>query len=190
MAAGVKLLLEGLRDEYALDLEDPDLVETPNRVARMYTELCAGYSTKDPRVHFDTKYPTEEQQLIKVQDISFVSLCVHHLAIITGTVHVGYVPGKWWAGLSKFGRVVDAFANRLQLQEKMTDQIADTIMDGLEPLGVIVVVRAQHDCMSKRGAHKADSMTTTDAVRGIFLSNDKGVKDEFLSLLAIDSSST
>jgi len=182
---GVQMILQGLHEMYDLDLEHPDIQQTPARVSRMFAELCCGYA-EDPIQHLKVRYPVVgTPQLIQLRDINFVSMCKHHLAMIVGKAHIGYVPKNWYVGLSKLARVVEAFAKRLQLQEHMTNEIADCIQEGLEPQGVMVVVQARHDCMCKRGILKQDSLTVTSAVRGVFYDNELGTKDEFLTLLQI-----
>jgi len=180
---GVRMILQGLHEMYGLNLEQEDIQQTPERVSRMFAELCCGYAER-PADHLRIRYPVVGvPQLCQLRDINFVSMCRHHLAMIVGKVHIGYVPKEWYVGLSKLARVVEAFAKRLQLQEHMTNEIADCIVEGLEPQGVMVVVQARHDCMCKRGVMKPDSLTVTSAVRGVFYENKLGTKDEFLALL-------
>lgn len=143
------------------------LQETPGRVLRAMRELTSGYST-DPRSLLKTFDNDGTRDLVLVRDIPFYSLCEHHVLPFSGVVHVGYIPGDQIVGLSKFGRLVDAFARRLQVQERLTAQIADTLEDVLSPAGVIVVVEAEHFCMAMRGVQKAGSRTVTSAVRGVF----------------------
>jgi len=180
---GVGLILEGLYDLYGLDLEQPDLETTPERVARMYAELCAGLN-QDPAKFLQVQSPAPDPpNLVVTRRIDFDSVCIHHLAVITGYAYVGYIPERTIVGLSKLGRVVEAFAKRPQLQEKMTNEIADCINNVLKPKGVIVLVAAQHDCMCTRGIMKRDAETATSAVRGIFLENLAGCKDEFFDII-------
>lgn len=181
---GVELILSGLEDMYGL-VRTPDMVTTPERVAKMYAELCSGL-TEDPREYLKVRMPTPSPPSIVVTSgIEFISVCRHHLAIIEGCVYVGYLPKKEIVGLSKIGRVVDAFAKRPQVQEELTKQIADVIEEELQPQGVIVVIAAKHDCMCTRGVRKKGSITHTSAVRGIFRTNDAGCKDEFFHLLQL-----
>ena len=180
---GVRLILRGLNEMYHIDLQNLHLVQTPQRVSRMFAELCSGYYF-NPDIFLKVRYPVQGSPgLIVVRDIEFTSLCVHHLSTIVGKVHVGYVPGQWYVGLSKIARVADAYARRLQIQELMTDEIADCIQRGLSPQGVMVVVEARHDCMCKRGVTKPDALTVTSAVRGVFFDNTKDTKGELLHLL-------
>ncbi|MDR0489287.1 MAG: GTP cyclohydrolase I FolE [Propionibacteriaceae bacterium] len=150
--------------------EDPDregLRDTPARVARAYEEAFAGLQMNPAEV-LGTRFNIDHQELILVRDIELWSYCEHHLVPFTGLAHVGYIPGenKQIVGLSKLARLVDVFAKRPQVQERLTTQIADELMSELEPSGVIVVIEAEHLCMSMRGVHKPGSRTVTSAVRG------------------------
>jgi GTP cyclohydrolase I len=157
--------------------EDPDregLVGTPDRIARMYEEIFSGMN-EDPGKHLDVYFQEEtHEELVLVKDIPFYSVCEHHLVPFFGKAHVAYIPknGKL-TGLSKLARVVDTIAKRPQLQERLTSTIADTIMDKLQPYGVIVVVEAEHMCMTMRGVKKSGSKTITSGVRGIFKTDSK-----------------
>ena len=153
--------------------EDPDregLLDTPARVARMYAELFSGLHS-DPSRHFQKVFQEEYDELVLVRDISFNSTCEHHLLPFMGTAHVGYIPKGKIAGLSKLARVVEEISKRPQVQERMTHQIADLMNDELDPKGVIVVLEAEHTCMTIRGIRKPGSLTVTSAVRGLFRSN-------------------
>jgi GTP cyclohydrolase IA len=152
--------------------EDPEregLKETPRRIASMYEELFAGMD-EDPSKHLTVTFEAEHDEMVMVRDIPFASLCEHHLVPFIGRAHVAYIPGADGriTGLSKLARLVDAFARRLQVQERMTAQIADTLMDTLAPRGALVVVEAEHLCMSMRGVKKPGTLTVTSALRGIF----------------------
>jgi len=152
--------------------EDPErdgLVATPVRVAAMYEELFSGLHD-DPARHLEVTFAAEHDEMVMVRDIPFASLCEHHLLPFMGRVHLGYIPGEDGriTGLSKLARVVDSYAHRLQVQERMTTQIADTMEKVLEPRGVLVVVEAEHLCMSMRGVKKPATLTITSAVRGLF----------------------
>lgn len=176
---GVRLILEGIG-------EDPDregLQKTPARVARMYEECCAGLY-EDPAVHFETTFDEHHEELVIVQDIPFYSLCEHHLAPFFGKAHVAYIPASDGriCGISKLARLVDVFARRPQVQERLTSQVADTLVKELHPQGVLVVMEAEHLCMSMRGVKKAGAKTTTSATRGVFRKN-AATKAEALSLL-------
>jgi GTP cyclohydrolase I len=162
--------------------EDPSrdgLKRTPERVARMYAELLAGYTT-DPRVVLnDAIFEVKYDEMVIVRDIEFYSLCEHHLLPFMGRVHVAYIPDGKVIGLSKIPRMVDIFARRLQVQERMTRQIADLIRDLLHPQGVGVVVEALHLCMMMRGVQKHNARMTTSAMHGAFRAN-LATRQEFL----------
>ncbi len=152
--------------------EDPGregLQATPRRVAAMYEELFAGIDD-DPEQYLTVTFAAEHDEMVMVRDIPFASLCEHHMIPFMGKVHVGYIPGDDGrvTGLSKMARLVDAYARRLQVQERMTTQIADTMEKVLAPRGVLVVVEAEHLCMSMRGVKKPGTLTITSAVRGLF----------------------
>ncbi|MCE5290035.1 MAG: GTP cyclohydrolase I FolE [Nocardiaceae bacterium] len=152
--------------------EDPDrsgLVDTPGRVARAYREMFAGLY-RNPDEVLDTTFDEGHQELVLVRDIPMYSTCEHHLVSFHGVAHVGYIPGASGrvTGLSKLARVVDLYAKRPQVQERLTSQIADAVMRKLEPRGVIVVIEAEHLCMAMRGIRKPGASTTTSAVRGQF----------------------
>lgn len=176
---GVRLILEGMG-------EDPNregLLKTPARVARMYEECCHGLY-EDPAVHFETTFDEGHEEMVIVHDIPFYSMCEHHLAPFFGKAHVAYIPSTDGriCGISKLARLVDVFARRPQVQERLTSQVADTLVEQLNPQGVIVVMEAEHLCMSMRGVKKPGSKTTTSAVRGIFRSSS-ATRAEALSLL-------
>lgn len=152
--------------------EDPDregLKGTPDRIARMYEEIFSGLN-EDPKKHLEIYFQDEKyEELVLVKDIPFYSMCEHHLVPFFGKAHVAYIPkGGKLTGLSKLARVVETVAKRPQLQERITKTIADTLMEVLEPYGVVVVVEAEHMCMTMRGVKKPGSKTVTSAVRGIF----------------------
>lgn len=156
--------------------ENPDrqgLKETPARVARAYREIFAGLYT-DPDAVLDTTFDEQHDELVLVKQIPMYSTCEHHLVSFHGVAHVGYIPGADGrvTGLSKLARVVDLYAKRPQVQERLTGQIADAVMRKLDPRGVIVVVEAEHLCMAMRGVRKPGATTTTSAVRGVFKSNN------------------
>lgn len=150
--------------------EDPDrdgLRDTPERVARACTEMLAGFD-QDPGDYLGTTFDIEHEELVLVKDIEFWSTCEHHLLPFNGVAHVAYIPSKEGkiTGLSKLARLVDVFARRLQVQERLTTQIADALVEHLKPQGVMVVVEAEHQCMTMRGVRKPGSKTVTSAVRG------------------------
>ena len=157
----VKDLLSALGEDTARE----GLVDTPCRVARMYEEILAGYND-DPAVHLSRTFVEEGSDVVIEKDIDFSSTCEHHLMPFFGEVHIAYIPDGKVVGLSKLARVVDVYAKRLQLQERMNNQIADAIMEHLSPKGVAVVVEGEHTCMTARGVKKVGSKTVTYAVRG------------------------
>ena len=166
--------------------EDPErsgLVRTPERVARAYAEMFAGLFV-DPDEVLQTTFDENHDELVLVKDIPLYSICEHHLVPWHGKAAVGYIPGEDGriTGLSKLARVVDLYAKRPQVQERLTSQVADAVMRRLEPQGVIVVVEAEHLCMAMRGVRKPGSTTTTSAVRGIFQSDPRS-RAEALSLI-------
>ena len=151
--------------------EDPDregLLETPDRVARMYAEVFAGLHL-DPAVHLKKTFTQKHDEMVLVKDIEFASCCEHHLLPFIGKAHIAYLPDGKVVGLSKLARVVDAVAKRPQVQERMTEEIADLIMKELHPRGVGVIVEASHSCMTIRGVRKPGAMTITSSMRGGFL---------------------
>jgi GTP cyclohydrolase I len=155
--------------------EDPTrdgLVKTPVRVARMYQELLAGFG-ENPGDHLEVTFAADHDEMVMVRDIPFASLCEHHLIPFIGKAHVAYIPGQDGriTGLSKLARLVEGFARRLQVQERMTSEIADAIEHALAPRGVLVVLDAEHLCMSMRGVKKSGTSTVTSAVRGLFRSD-------------------
>ena len=164
--------------------EDPGregLVKTPDRVEKSLRFLTQGYGMTVEEVVGDAVFEEKHQSMIMVRDIELYSLCEHHLLPFFGRAHVAYIPDGKILGLSKVARIVDVFARRLQVQERLTDQIADAIMGVLRPTGVGVVIEAAHFCMMMRGVEKQNSRTVTSALRGIFR-DDKKTRDEFLRL--------
>jgi GTP cyclohydrolase I len=164
--------------------EDPDregLLDTPDRVARMYAEMFSGLRA-DPREHLRKTFTQKYDEVVLVRDIEFASMCEHHLLPFTGTAHVAYLPAGKIVGLSKLARVVDSMARRPQVQEQMTEQIADLFMNELGARGVAVILEAEHTCMTIRGAHKPGSITTTSAMRGAFRDNPT-TRNELLALI-------
>lgn len=166
--------------------EDPDrpgLLDTPARVARAYEEMFSGLYT-DPDAVLDTTFDEQHQELVIVRDIPLYSTCEHHLVAFHGVAHVGYIPGYDGriTGLSKLARVVDLYAKRPQVQERLTAQVADALLRKLNPRGVIVVIEAEHLCMAMRGVRKPGASTTTSAVRGQF-KTDSTLRAEALELI-------
>jgi len=164
--------------------EDPDregLLDTPKRVARMYRELFSGLTT-DPAVHLRRVFTEQYDEIVLLRDIDFFSLCEHHLLPFHGRAHVAYLPDGKVVGLSKLARTVDAFARRPQVQERMTCQIADALMEHLNPKGAAVVVEAGHLCMKMRGVQKPNGVMITSAVRGVF-KTDPAARAEVMELI-------
>jgi GTP cyclohydrolase I len=187
-SAGVDLVrVERAVHEILLAIgEDPErdgLRETPARVARAYAEQFAGLGRR-PEDVLTTVFDADHDEMVLVRDIEMYSTCEHHLTPFVGLAHVGYIPNEKGqiTGLSKLARLVDLYARRPQVQERMTSQIADAMMSVLEPRGVIVVIEAEHLCMSMRGVRKPGAKTVTSAVRGIFLDSDR-TRAEAMSLL-------
>jgi GTP cyclohydrolase I len=166
--------------------DDPDrdgLLATPDRVAAMYEELFAGLHD-DPARHLEVTFAAEHDEMVMVRDIPFASLCEHHLVPFLGKAHVAYIPAEDGriTGLSKLARLVDGFARRLQVQERMTTEIADAIESVLSPRGVFVVIEAEHLCMSMRGVKKPGTLTVTSSVRGLFR-NDPATRAEAMQFI-------
>ncbi|WP_059049743.1 GTP cyclohydrolase I FolE [Paenibacillus senegalimassiliensis] len=163
------------------DVEREGLLDTPARVTRMYEEIFAGYAI-EPRDVLGVTFEENHEELVIVKDITYYSQCEHHMAPFFGKVHIGYIPSGHIAGLSKLARLVEAVSRRLQVQERITSQIADIMDEVLQPRGVMVVVEGEHLCMCARGVKKPGSKTVTSAVRGTFR-KDAASRAEFLSLL-------
>jgi len=164
--------------------EDPDregLRQTPGRVARAYAEFFAGLR-QDPRQHLKTVFQEQCDEVVLLRDIEFHSLCEHHLLPFIGKAHVAYLPKGRVVGLSKLARLVDGFARRPQVQERLTNQVVDALMDELQPIGAACVIEATHTCMTVRGARKPGSVMVTSALRGIFR-KDPASRAEVLSLI-------
>lgn len=174
---GIQLVMEGL----GADLSKKDLAGTPARVADMYAEILAG-QFQDASSELEVILQQVHDEIILVKDIPIYSICEHHLVPFIGKAHVAYIPDKKITGLSKIARVVDILAKKLQVQERLTSEIADIIMVKLKPKGVMVVVEAEHLCMTMRGAKKPGAKTVTSVVRGIFRKNQK-TRQEALSLI-------
>lgn len=166
------------------DTERDGLRNTPDRVARMYDEILLGYTIDPVKLLNNALFDVEYSEMVVVGDIDFWSMCEHHMLPIFGQAHVAYVPDKKVVGLSKIPRVVDAFARRLQVQERMTRQVAELLDDLIEPLGVGVVVQATHLCVAMRGAKKASAHMRTTALLGSFLENEK-TRNEFLDSIEL-----
>jgi GTP cyclohydrolase IA len=164
--------------------EDPDregLVETPARVARMYAEVFQGLH-QDPRVHLQKTFTEKYDEMVLNKDIRFESFCEHHLLPFIGKAHVAYIPDGKLVGLSKLSRVIDVLAKRPQVQERLTEEVADLLMEELHAKGVAVIIEASHSCMTIRGVHKPDSTFVTSAMRGVF-KDRLATRSEVLSLI-------
>lgn len=165
--------------------EDPEregLLKTPERVAKSLQFLTKGYEENGIEIVQSAMFDEKYQQMVLVRDIELYSTCEHHMLPFTGKCHVAYIPNGRITGLSKIARVVETYARRLQVQERLTVQIRDCIEDALKPLGVAVVIEATHSCMQLRGVEKSNSVTTTSAFSGVFL-KDARTRNEFLNLI-------
>ncbi len=163
------------------DTQREGLLKTPMRVAKAMQVLTRGYTQDAHKVLTDALFKEDYNQMVIVKDIDFYSMCEHHMLPFFGKAHVAYIPNGYITGLSKIARVVDIFSHRLQVQERLTQQIKDCIQDTLKPLGVMVVVEAQHMCMQMRGVEKQNSITTTSDFSGAF--NQAKTREEFMNLL-------
>jgi len=178
IAQGVRLILEGIGE----DADRDGLKETPRRVADFYAELTDGM-WEDASEHIKALPGDSHDEMVIVKDIAIASVCEHHLAPFTGKCHIAYIPkGGRIVGLSKLARIAEIFARRLQVQERLTQQIANTLFDGIQPLGVMVVIEAEHTCMTLRGVKKSGSKTITSCVLGGFRS-DPRTRSEAMSLI-------
>ena len=167
------------------DPEREGLVKTPMRVAKAMQVLTRGYTMDAHKVLTDALFEEKYNQMVIVKDIDFFSMCEHHMLPFYGKAHVAYIPNGYITGLSKIARVVDIFSHRLQVQERLTQQIKDCIQDTLKPMGVMVVVEAKHMCMQMRGVEKQNSITTTSAFSGAF--EQAKTREEFMNLLRGES---
>ena len=178
LAAHVKAILELLGE----DPEREGLLKTPERVAKAWQFLTQGYEQNGEMIVRSAVFTEPYSQMVLVKDIELFSLCEHHMLPFIGKAHVADIPNGRITGLSKIARVVETYARRLQVQERLTEQIRDCIQDSLQPMGVAVVIEAMHTCMSMRGVEKSNAITTTSAFSGIFLKSDK-TRNEFLQLI-------
>lgn len=178
LAGHIKAIL-GLLGE---DVEREGLIKTPERVAKAMQFLTQGYFQDGEEIVQTAVFTEPYSQMVLVKDIELFSLCEHHMLPFIGKAHVAYIPNGRITGLSKVARVVETYARRLQVQERLTEQIRDCIQESLQPLGVAVVIEAMHTCMSMRGVQKSNAVTTTSAFSGIFLKSDK-TRNEFLQLI-------
>lgn len=173
---GVQLIIEGIGENAARE----GLVETPDRIARMYEEIFAGLN-EDASVHLSKTFSTQNTDMIIEKDITFYSMCEHHFLPFYGKAHIAYIPNGRVAGLSKLARTVEVYARRPQLQERMTVQIADAIMENLDAKGAMVIIEAEHMCMTMRGIKKPGSRTVTISSKGIF-TEDAELRNTFLTM--------
>ncbi|MBQ3899945.1 MAG: GTP cyclohydrolase I FolE [Lachnospiraceae bacterium] len=173
----VSLLLEAIGE----DKEREGLKDTPDRIARMYEEIFEGYD-KDPKEILSKVFTADNSEMVIEKDITFYSMCEHHMMPFYGKAHIAYIPGEKVVGISKLARTVEVFARRLQIQERMTGQIADAIMESLGAKGAMVVLEAEHMCMTMRGVKKPGSKTVTVASRGAF-SDSEELRNRFFSLM-------
>ncbi len=165
--------------------EDPardGLVKTPQRVRKAFEHMCEGYGMDPKKVLGDALFESSNDEMVLVRDIEFYSMCEHHMLPIIGRAHVAYIPDGRVVGLSKIPRMVNIFARRLQIQEQMTEQIADAIIETIRPKGVAVVLEARHMCMEMRGVEKINSTTVSSALRGLF-KRDAKTREEFMSMV-------
>ena len=174
---GVRLILEGIGE----DINREGLLETPDRIARMYEELAAGY-TDDAAVHLKKRFHVDNNDMVMEKDIHFYSFCEHHMLPFYGNAAIAYITNGEVVGLSKIARSVEVFANRFQLQERLTAQIADAFMEELKPKGVMVLVQAEHMCMTMRGIKKPGTRTVSVVTRGIFDDNES-LQNSFYRML-------
>ncbi|MDE6388579.1 MAG: GTP cyclohydrolase I FolE [Lachnospiraceae bacterium] len=173
----VRLLLEGIGE----DVTREGLIDTPNRIARMYEEIYKGMD-EDASLHLSKTFAVDSNEIVIEKDITFYSTCEHHMLPFYGKAHIAYLPDGRVVGLSKLARTVEVFAKRLQIQEQMTTQIAEAIMGHLKPQGVMVMVEAEHMCMTMRGVAKPGSQTVTMAARGCF-ENDMRMQQYFFEMI-------
>jgi GTP cyclohydrolase I len=164
------------------DVSREGLLDTPARVARMYEEIFRGYN-QDPKEILGTTFTEDHHELVLVKDIPFYSHCEHHMVPFFGVAHIAYIPNGNVEGISKLARLVDCFSRRLQIQERLTSQIADTIEEVLKPMGVAVIISAEHMCMTMRGVEKPGTKTITSAMRGVFMDNQNNARLELMSLI-------
>ena len=171
----VKTMIESVGE----DIQREGLEKTPSRVFKAYQFMYGGYKLDAKEILTSALFETSNDEMVVIKDIEFYSTCEHHLLPIIGHVHVAYIPDGKVVGLSKIPRVVDVFARRMQIQEQLTEQIADAVLSTIKPKGVAVVVQARHMCMEMRGVEKVNSKTTTSALRGLFKTNDSTRKEFF-----------
>ena len=174
----VRLLLEGMGE----DVNREGLIDTPDRIARMYEEIYGGME-EDAATHLSRTFTVDSSEMVVEKDITFYSVCEHHFLPFYGKVHIGYIPDGKVVGLSKLARTVEVFARRAQIQEQLTEQIADAVMQSLQPKGVMVMIEAEHMCMTMRGVQKPGAQTMTYALKGEF-EKDKNLAQMFMQMIA------
>jgi GTP cyclohydrolase I len=174
---GVRLILEGMGE----DVNREGLIDTPDRIARMYEEIYAGMD-EDPGTHLKKVFHVDNSEMVIERDITFYSVCEHHMLPFYGKAHIAYIPDGKVVGISKLSRTVEVFARRLQIQEQLTGQVADALMTHLSPKGVLVMIEAEHMCMTMRGIKKPGSRTVTIARRGVF-SADPSYEERFFHMM-------
>ena len=175
----VELMLEGIGEDKTRE----GLKDTPDRIARMYSEIFAGMD-ESAKVHLSRTFTATGSDMVLEKDITFYSMCEHHMMPFYGKAHVAYIPDGKVVGISKLARTVEVFARRLQLQERLCDQIADAVFEELSPKGVMVMLEAEHMCMTMRGVKKPGTKTVTISKRGVF-TDDKELQDDFFNMLKI-----
>ncbi len=173
----ITMLLEAIGE----DPEREGLVETPDRIARMYEEICGGMS-EDAGEVLEKTFAVDSNEMVLEKDITFYSMCEHHMLPFFGKVHIAYIPDGKVVGISKLARTVEVYARRLQIQEQMTNQIAEAIMEHLSPKGVMVLAEAEHTCMTMRGVKKPGTQTVTIARKGVFAENES-LQNQFYHML-------
>lgn len=176
---GIKLILEAIGE----DKDREGLLETPDRIARMYEEIFSGIGM-DAKEHLSKTFEVSRDDLVLEKDITFYSMCEHHLVPFYGKVHIAYIPNGRVVGLSKLARCVEVYSKKPQLQERLTTDIADSIMDNLKAKGVMVVIEGEHMCMTMRGVKKPGTKTITTTYRGAFLEDDK-LKDDVFRMISM-----
>jgi GTP cyclohydrolase I len=179
MEQSVKTILKYLGE----DVQREGLLDTPNRVKKAWEFMCSGYNKDANEIIKSALFTSTNNEMVIVKDIEFYSMCEHHMLPIIGHAHIAYIPNGKVVGLSKIPRVIDVFARRLQIQEQLTEQIADALNNAIKPKGIAVVLDARHMCMEMRGVEKINSSTVTSALRGIF-KKEKKTKDEFMSIIS------
>ena len=181
----IEVLTKSLLKEIGEDTDREGLVKTPHRVAKAWSELSKGYSQNIEELINNAIFKENYDQMVVVKDVEFYSMCEHHLLPFFGHAHIAYIPDGKIIGLSKIPRMVDMFARRLQVQERMTQEIAATLNDSLSPKGVAIIIEAQHMCMQMRGVQKRKSYMSTSSMLGIFRSDNK-TRKEFLDIIQLD----